>query len=715
MVGARPVFVDIVPSTYNLDPALVEKAVTPRTRAILAVHLYGQPAAMDAIGDIARARGIAVVEDAAQAVGATYAGRPAGSWSDVACLSFYPTKNLGGCGDGGMVLTSRDDIAQAVRRLRDHGSPRKYEHVELGYSSRLDELQAALLRVKLRHLPALERDAPVHRRALPGAAPRRAARARRGSGAGASHLPPVHRAHAQARRRLVAALAEAGVGTAVHYPTPIPAQPMFAMPGRRSRLPPRDARRRPKSCRCRASRSSSREEIQDRRRHGEDGAAEARVTGPAAATELRQRLERRDATVGVVGLGYVGLPLAVAFAKAGLPVIGVDADAGRVERIGRGQSPVEDVPNDELAPLVRTGRLTVTRETAVLAAADAIIICVPTPLGKSKEPDISHIVAAADEVARNAPPRPARRPRVHDLSGHDGGSAAAPLRASGLAAGEQFFLAFSPERIDPGNRTWRLESIPKIVGGLTPVCRDLACALYGLVVSHVVPVTSPQAAELVKLFENIFRSVNIALANELAIMCRQLGLSVWEIIDAAATKPFGFMPFYPGPGIGGHCLPSDPYYLAWRARMKGYEARFIAFADEINGGMPAYTVQLAADALNDHAKPIRGSRILALGVAYKPGVGDVRDSPAIEIIEALLRRGAHVDYADPHVPSLTVGDRRIEAVDWAAADLLSYDLVAVLTAHREFDPARLIREARLVLDTRNLTGPLGAQPHVIRL
>ena len=226
--------------------------------------------------------------------------------------------------------------------------------------------------------------------------------------------------------------------------------------------------------------------------------------------------------------------------------------------------------------------------------------------------------------------------------------------------------------------------------------------------------TSAQAAELVKLFENIFRSVNIALVNELAIMCRRLGLSVWEIIDAAATKPFGFMPFYPGPGIGGHCLPSDPYYLAWRARMKGYEARFIAFADEINAGMPAYTVQLTADALNDRAKPIRGSRILALGVAYKPGVGDVRDSPALEIIDALLLRGAHVDYADPHVPAVAVGGRRLAAVDWAAADLGSYDLVAVLTAHREVDPARLVREARRVRDTRNQTGPLGAQPPVNR-
>ena len=242
----------------------------------------------------------------------------------------------------------------------------------------------------------------------------------------------------------------------------------------------------------------------------------------------------------------------------------------------------------------------------------------------------------------------------------------------------------------------------------------LASALYGLIIERVVPVSSPQAAELVKLFENIFRSVNIALVNELAIMCRRLGLSVWEIIDAAATKPFGFMPFQPGPGIGGHCLPSDPYYLSWRARMMGYEARFIAFADEINRGMPGYTLQLAIDALNDLGRPLKGSRLLVLGVAYKAGVGDVRDSPAVEIIDALALRGARVDYADPHVPTLTVGSRSLTAVDWAAS-LGAYDLVLILTAHREFDPVRLVREARLVLDTRNLTGPLGAQPHVIRL
>ncbi|PYM44697.1 MAG: UDP-N-acetyl-D-glucosamine dehydrogenase [Candidatus Rokuibacteriota bacterium] len=432
------------------------------------------------------------------------------------------------------------------------------------------------------------------------------------------------------------------------------------------------------------------------------------------AEELKQRLERRDATIGVIGLGYVGLPLAVAFAKAGLPVIGVDADAGRSARIRAGVSPVEDVPSDELAPLVTARRLVVADGIAALTAADAIIICVPTPLGKSKEPDISHIVAATEDVARILR---AGQLIVLESTTYPGTTEEVLLprfAAAGLTVGHEFFLAFSPERIDPGNRRFGLTNIPKVVGGVTASCMALASALYGLIIERVVPVSSPQAAELVKLFENIFRSVNIALVNELAIMCRRLGLSVWEIIDAAATKPFGFMPFQPGPGIGGHCLPSDPYYLSWRARMMGYEARFIAFADEINRGMPGYTVQLAIDALNDLGRPLKGSRLLVLGVAYKAGVGDVRDSPAVEIIDALALRGARVDYADPHVPTLTVGSRSLTAVDWAAS-LGAYDLVLVLTAHREFDPVRLVREARLVLDTRNLTGPLGAQPHVIRL
>ena len=435
----------------------------------------------------------------------------------------------------------------------------------------------------------------------------------------------------------------------------------------------------------------------------------------ALGSRLEERLKSRSATVGVVGLGYVGLPLAVAFARAGFRVIGVDADPVRTALLAGGMSPVEDVPAALLAPLVQSGRLAIHSSPDALGEADAIVICVPTPLGKSKEPDISFIVAAADGVTRVLRPGGLVVLESTTYPGTTDEVLLPRLSRGGLRVGEEFFLGFSPERIDPGNQTWGLSRIPKVVGGVTPACRHLIETLYGQIIDQVVPVSSTQVAEMVKLFENTFRSVNIALVNELAIICRRLGMSAWEVIGAAATKPFGFMAFYPGPGIGGHCLPSDPHYLSWRTRLAGYEAKFIAFADEINGGMPRYVVQLATDALNDRAKAVRGSRILALGVAYKAGVGDIRDSPALEIIEDFLARGAHLEYADPRVPQIQVGGQLLKSVAWAQADLSAYDLVVLLTAHPEFEAARLVRDARLVLDTRNATGALGDVRHVIKI
>jgi len=435
----------------------------------------------------------------------------------------------------------------------------------------------------------------------------------------------------------------------------------------------------------------------------------------ALGSRLEERLKSRSATVGVVGLGYVGLPLAVAFAQAGFRVIGVDADPVRTALLAGGVSPVEDVPAALLAPLVQSGRLAIHSSSDALGEADAIVICVPTPLGKSKEPDISFIVAAADGVARVLRPGSLVVLESTTYPGTTDEVLLPRMSRGGLRVGEEFFLGFSPERIDPGNQTWGLSRIPKVVGGVTPACRHLIETLYRQIIDQVVPVSSTQVAEMVKLFENTFRSVNIALVNELAIMCRRLGMSAWEVIGAAATKPFGFMPFYPGPGIGGHCLPSDPHYLSWRTRLAGYEAKFIAFADEINGGMPRYVVQLATDALNDRAKAVKGSRILALGVAYKAGVGDIRDSPALEILEGFLARGAQLEYADPRVPQIQVGGQILKSVAWAQADLSVYDLVVLLTAHSEFEPARLVRDARLVLDTRNATGTLGDFRHVIKI
>jgi len=330
----------------------------------------------------------------------------------------------------------------------------------------------------------------------------------------------------------------------------------------------------------------------------------------STAEALTQRLAATP-IVGLIGLGYVGLPLAVAFAESGATVIGLDVDPTRVARVRAGESFVEDVPTSTLAGLVTAGRLTATDDVAALKDVDAILICVPTPLGKSKEPDISYIVSAADAVAGVI-----RRGQlvVLESTTYPGTTQEILLprfQARGLRAGEDFFLAFSPERIDPGNRRYTLREIPKVVGGLTPACRELAATLYARITRQVVPVSGPETAEMVKLFENTFRSVNIALVNEFAIMCRRLGISVWEVIGAAATKPFGFMPFYPGPGLGGHCLPSDPHYLSWRVRLEGYEPRFIAFADEINRQMPTYVVQLITDALNERGRAVRGARILA--------------------------------------------------------------------------------------------------------
>ena len=434
----------------------------------------------------------------------------------------------------------------------------------------------------------------------------------------------------------------------------------------------------------------------------------------SAAEILRERLAGTP-TVGVIGLGYVGLPLAVAFAESGATVVGVDIDARRVASVRTGESFIEDVPTETLRRLVEAGRLDATDDIAALRNADAIVICVPTPLGKSKEPDISFIVGAADAVAGIL-----RRGQlvVLESTTYPGTTQEILLprfEARGLKAGLNFFLAFSPERIDPGNRRYTLRDIPKVVGGLTPTCRELAGALYARVTKEIVPVSGPETAEMVKLFENTFRSVNIALVNEFAIMCRRLGISVWEVIGAAATKPFGYMPFYPGPGLGGHCLPSDPHYLSWKVRLEGYEPRFITFADEINRQMPAYVVQMVADALNERGRAVRRARILALGVAYKANVADTRDSPALEIIESLRAKGAVVAYHDPFVPRVTVNQTELASVPWSDAEVGAHDLVLILTAHSTYDWAAIVREARLVIDTRNATGGLPPAPHVIRL
>jgi UDP-N-acetyl-D-glucosamine dehydrogenase len=434
----------------------------------------------------------------------------------------------------------------------------------------------------------------------------------------------------------------------------------------------------------------------------------------SVSSELKKRLSSSP-TVGVIGLGYVGLPLAVAFAESGATVIGVDLDARRTAAVASGTSVTEDITNDRVSALVTRERLRVSSDVRPLKDADAIIICVPTPLGKSRQPDISYIERATEDVARILRPGQLVVLESTTYPGTTQSVLRPRLEGSGLVTGRDFFLAFSPERIDPGSRTHRLENIAKVVGGTTPDCLELVTTLYRRIVADVVPVSTVDTAEMVKVFENTFRAVNIALVNELAIMCRRLGISVWEVITAAATKPFGFMPFYPGPGLGGHCLPSDPHYLSWRLRLDGYEPKFIAFADDINRQMPGYVVQLVVDALNDHERSVRGARVLVVGVSYKANVGDTRDSPAFEIIETLQRKGATVEYCDPHVESFAVGGAAVPSVDLGKADLSAWNVVLILTAHDGCDWKRIAREGRIVIDTRNVTEGVESSGNVIRL
>jgi len=432
---------------------------------------------------------------------------------------------------------------------------------------------------------------------------------------------------------------------------------------------------------------------------------------------LAEKITNRTARVGVIGLGYVGLPLAVEFARAGFHVTGIDLDQRKVEAINSGHSYIKDVEGDDVERAVREGKLHATGDFGALREVDTISICVPTPLRKTKDPDISYIVSATESIAANF-----KRGQLVVLEsttypGTTDEVILPRLSAGGYTAGRDFFLAFSPERVDPGNPQYQTQNIPKVIGGVTPTCIKLATALYSTAIHTVIPVSSPATAEMVKLLENTFRAVNIGLANELAIMCNKLGVDVWEVIQAAATKPFGFMPFYPGPGLGGHCIPIDPHYLSWKLKTLDYNARFIELASEINTNMPNYVLDLVADALNDNSKALRGSRVLVLGVTYKRDIEDVRESPAIDIISLLLGKGAQTDYHDPYVPTLEIADHDepIRSVALTEEALRSYDAAVIVTDHTSYDYDWIVAASKLVVDTRNATRKMGARENIRRL
>ncbi|MBP6016176.1 MAG: nucleotide sugar dehydrogenase [Candidatus Promineofilum sp.] len=432
--------------------------------------------------------------------------------------------------------------------------------------------------------------------------------------------------------------------------------------------------------------------------------------------QLLDKIANRQALIGIVGLGYVGLPLAVAFAKEGFSVVGVDLDPGKVASLERGESYVEDIPSAELGPFIKEGRIRATTDYAQLAAADAISICVPTPLRKTKDPDISYIVAAADCLATFMPSGQGQL-IVLESTTYPGTTDELVLPRfgrDGAEVGRDFFMAFSPERIDPGRTDFTVRTTPKVIGGVTPDCLEVAVALYGTIVDEPVPVSSTATAEMVKLLENTFRAVNIGLVNEVALMCDKLGLNVWEVVGAAASKPYGFMPFYPGPGLGGHCIPIDPHYLSWKLRTLNYTARFIELASEINSHMPDYVVGKVADGLNDERKAINGSHILVLGVAYKRDVGDVRESPALDVIHLLRERGADVAYNDPHIPTVQFDGYRLESKELTAEALAAADCVVVVTDHSAYDWSWIAAHTRLLVDTRNAVKSSGLA-RIVRL
>jgi UDP-N-acetyl-D-glucosamine dehydrogenase len=417
---------------------------------------------------------------------------------------------------------------------------------------------------------------------------------------------------------------------------------------------------------------------------------------------LLEKIKRHDAKVAVIGIGYVGLPLCTEMARAGFHTTGYDKHEAKVKSVLSGKSYIKDIPDDVLAPLVQKGLLTASSDPKVLGEADVVIICVPTPLNKTKEPDNGFIIAAAEDLKNHLHKDMLIVLESTTFPGFTREVLLPKLSESGLKVGEDFFLCFSPERVDPGNEKWHTKNTPKVVGGTTPRCLEAIQAMYGEVLDKLVPVTGTDAAEMVKLLENTFRAVNIGLVNEVAIMCHKLGLNTWEVIDAAATKPFGFMRFYPGPGLGGHCIPVDPLYLSWKLKTLKYEARFIELADDINTHMPHLVVEKVQDALNGQKKAINGSKLLILGVAYKKDIDDVRESPALDIIELLQGKGAEVSYHDPFAPSIQIGEHTLKSVPIDKSQAVEgYDCVVVVTDHSSLDYKQVAQRARLILDTRN--------------
>lgn len=437
------------------------------------------------------------------------------------------------------------------------------------------------------------------------------------------------------------------------------------------------------------------------------------ITTVTASAALAERIHSRTAAAGVIGLGYVGLPLAMELAQAGFAVTGIDVNESKIGDLNLGRSYIQDVPAETLEQNLAAGHFRATTDYSVLAELDTVNIAVPTPLQKSKDPDMSFVISATEQVAKYIHPGMLVILESTTYPGTTEEILLPMLEQSGLRVGRDIFLCFSPERVDPGNGRFNTRNIPKVVGGITPTCTQLGEIFYATALERVVPVSSSSVAEMVKLLENTFRMINIGLANEIAMMCDRMGVDVWEVIEAAATKPFGFMPFYPGPGLGGHCIPIDPFYLSWKSKQAGAEARFIELAGSINGQMPRYVVDKVQSALNERAKPLLGTQVHIAGVAYKRDIEDLRESPALDVILLLQKRGANVTYSDPHVPVVRLNGHSLHSVDLAESAEQA-DCVVIITDHTAFDYPGLLDRAKLIVDTRNALKGIRS-PKIVRL
>ena len=430
--------------------------------------------------------------------------------------------------------------------------------------------------------------------------------------------------------------------------------------------------------------------------------------------DLKEKFRAKEAKVGVIGLGYVGLALAGEFAKVGFKVTGIDNNPDKVKTINSGKSPIVDVSDDEVNEFISTGMMKAVTDFSVISELDSVSICVPTPLRKTKDPDMSFIINATENIRKHLKPDQLIILESTTYPGTTEELVQPILEKSGLIAGKDFYLAFSPERVDPGNKQYTTKNIPKVIGGTTKECTEAAKCLYGQVMDTIIPVSSTKVAETVKLLENTFRSVNIGMANEMALMCQKLHINVWEVIYAASTKPFGFMPFYPGPGLGGHCIPIDPFYLSWKAKMSGFESRFIELASQVNSTMPAFVVEKITDALNAEKKSINGSRILIIGVAYKNDINDIREAPSLDVINLLREKGAKIVYTDPYVPSIKLHNATINSSELTENLLAESDCAVIITNHSVFDCGLIVKHAKVLVDTRNALKDFKDE-HIVRL